>query len=179
MSRGRTYTADCEPILQHFQPELVIYPELSLENRGHERRQRDKHRRAFNPQRATPGAFLYGPRVRWELRRCLATVHDDVSQVVTNNVVSIDSPTAPNWTGNRASTTSCSQSSTSPMPKPPRVADEAGYVVTLHTVYAHTRGVNDRNRLICHSGVEPVTGAYDVQSDLVRAYDCGLLRMIG
>lgn len=60
-----------------------------------------------------------------------------------------------------------------------QVADEAGYVDTLHTVYAHTRGVNDINRLICHSGVEPVTGAYDGQVDQVRAYDCGLLGMIG
>ena len=59
------------------------------------------------------------------------------------------------------------------------MADEASYVDTLHTVYAHTRGVNDINRLICHSGVEPVTGAYDVQADQARAYDCGLLRMIG
>lgn len=64
-------------------------------------------------------------------------------------------------------------------PSPPRVADEAGYVVTLHTVYAHTRGVNDINRLICHSEVGRATVAYGRQVDRVRADDCGLLRMIG
>ena len=35
----------------------------------------------------------------------------------------------------------------------PRVADEAGYVDTLHTVYAHTRGVNDI-RASCHFGMD-------------------------
>ena len=59
------------------------------------------------------------------------------------------------------------------------MADEAGYVVTLHTVYAHTRGVNDITRLICHSGVEPATDEYEREVDRVRADDCGLLRMIG
>ena len=62
---------------------------------------------------------------------------------------------------------------------PPRVADEAGHVDTLHDVYAHTRGVNDINRLICHSGVDRATDGYERQVNPVRAYDCGLLGMIG
>ena len=62
---------------------------------------------------------------------------------------------------------------------PPRVADEAGHVDTLHDVYAHTRGVNDINRLICHSGVDRATDGYERQVDPVGAGNCGLLRMIG
>jgi hypothetical protein len=65
------------------------------------------------------------------------------------------------------------------MPRRDRVADEAGYVDTLHTVYAHTRGVNDINRLICHSEVGRATDAYERLVDRVRADNCGLLGMIG